>query len=243
MTILVSDLVKPWITWSSQTYLQLYGLAAISSVALFYLRARSYYERRLELAAVVYAFFDVIFVLGLLGIIHFGMLLPILDPSRMARLGGIKVGFNEVLLACLVMLAIRPSLQLAIRGQERRRQLEFLEIQRMISLLENISRMIEQISRPLHERGDEGLKRHLDILLERIDELRESMMVRAAVYAKPVISQHAQVLEPKKTGEAQVEVVRREAPATTADIGARTSLPDAAIDNPWMEVLRGRKRK
>ena len=243
LAILVSDLVKPWITWNSQAYLQLYGITAVASISLFYLRAKGYYEKGFELASIGYAFFDVLFVLGLLGIIHFGMLLPILDPSRMARIGGVKVGFNELLLACLVMLATRPSLQIALRSQERRRRLELLETQRMISLLENISRKIEQISRPLHERGEEELKRHLDILLRRIEELRESMVSRTAVYAKPVISQPVQILEPRKTEEAQVEVVRMEAPAATTDIQPKAKLPDAAIDNPWMEVLRSRKRK
>ena len=241
--ILVSDLVKPWITWNTQTYIQLYGITGAASISLFYLRARSYYEKGLETASIAYAFFDVLFVLGILGIVHFGILLPILDPARMARIGGVKVGFNEILFACLIMLVTRPFLQIALRSQERRRQLELIETQRMISLLENISRKIEQLSRPLHERGESELKHHLDILLKRVEELRESMVSRTAVYAKPVASQPVQILEPRKTEEAQVEVVKTEAPAAIADTQPKAKLPDAAIDNPWMEVLRSRKRR
>jgi len=243
--VLVSDLVKPWITWNAQAYLQLYGLTAVASISLFYLRVKSYFEKGLELASIAYAFFDVLLVLGLLGLIHFGILLPTLDPARMARIGGVKVGFSEILFACLVMLVIRPFLQLALRSQERRRQLELLETQKMISLLENISRRMEQLSKPLHERGESELKTHLDILLKRIEELKESMMSRTAVYAKPVITQpaQAQILEPAKAAETKIEVVKAEATTTGGEERPKPNLPDAAIDNPWMEVLKDRKRK
>jgi len=240
LAILISDLVKHWITWNAQAYIQLYGIAAAASLSLLYLRAENYYGRGLGAASLVYAFFDVLLMLGALGIIHFGILLPILDPARMARIGGIKVGFNEIFFACVIMLATRPALQILLRSQERRRRIEIAETRRMIMLLESISKRIEQISAPLHARGEEELKRHLDILLKRVEELRESMMSKTAVYARPVAVQPPKILEPEKREEAHVEVVK--AAATDTKTQVKPNLPDAAIDNPWMEVLRGRKR-
>ncbi|MCD6235502.1 MAG: hypothetical protein J7J94_00680 [Thaumarchaeota archaeon] len=217
-------------------------MAALASISLFYVRARNYYEKGLGLASIAYAFFDVLFVFGLIGIMHFGILLPVLDPARMARIGGVKVGFNEVIFASVVMLVTRPFIQLALRSQEQRRQQEILETQRMLALLENISRRIEELSKPLHDRGEAELKRHLDILLKRLEELRDSMATRTAVYAKPVAIQPApaQVLEPKKS-EVSVKVVEREVTGAGVE-SLKPNLPDAAIDNPWMNVLKNRKR-
>ena len=240
LVILISDLVNPWITWNAQAYIQLYGIAAAASISLLYLRAESYYRRGLGAASLIYAFFDVLLMLGAFGAIHFGILLPILDPARMTRIGGVKVGFNEIFFACMIMLVTRPALQILLRSQEKRRQIEIAETRRMIMLLESISKRIEQISAPLHERGEEELKRHLDILLKRVEELRESMMSKTAVYARPVAVQPPKILEPEKREEAHVEVVK--AATTDTKTQVKPSLPDAAIDNPWMEVLRSRRR-
>jgi len=242
LIILVSDLIKPWIRWDAQAYLQLYGITSLATISLLYLRAKSYYEKDLGMASIAYAFFDVLFTLGLIGLIHFGILLPILDPARMARLGSIRVGFNEVLFGCLIMMVIRPLLQIAIRSQERRRQLEFVEVRRMVLLLESISSKIEQLSKLLYGRGESELKRHLDTLLERVEEIRQSITTRALIYTRPVTARPEQILESSKMEEFRPKVVGWEV-STRAEPEVKPSLPDAAIDNPWIEVLRSRKRE
>ncbi len=240
--ILVSDLIYHWLRWGPSTYIQIYGLTALSSAAFFNIRVRSYLSRGLETASIAYAFFDVLFVLGLLGLIHFGILLPFLDPARVERIGGLRVGLTEVIFASLVLILMRPALQMIIRGQEQRLAREAVEARRLAVLLESLSRRIEELSKPLKDRGEEDLKKSLEILLKRIEELRSVLASRPSYTRVYGIVEPSIIPRPRIGGKVEVKV-ESHSPDTVEAPKSQTALPDAAVDNPWIDLLKKRGKK
>jgi hypothetical protein len=241
--------VSGWVLGYEVGPAEFYLTGIISAVSLFMLRDISYRQSHHPAAAHTFAFIDTLAFYSATGLVIWGLVFPVVKPFPTELtiyplyLRSLSINVYILMLGWTLFVIIRVAMQPLVRqSAETSFRDDFKES--LKQLITSVSRL--QASAVSVDGSEDGLLKNFSGIMGVLAEIREDLSaiknrsVMSVTRAIETSAGKVATLVPtthQAQGEEAVAVITTRAESVRRSMG---SLPDAARDNPWIDVLSRR---
>lgn len=245
----VFSLIAPWSGIIPADFPLTTGSSAAAFLVLLVHRSRAYAETRSGLGAAAYALGDAMIYAGLMAAATWVLAFPLVNPLPSET---VLVGVVSLVIISAFVVVLRFVQPGVVRGPDR----PYSDIESSIKQLEGaVTRLSSRLPQG-EAKAEAGSSDRLTAMMGELEAMRKEFAALRASVPPPGARGGTVVFgvskqregtapEPKKAQET-VSVVRPEggsAPPPPQEEMTAPSVPDSAVDNPWLNVLAKRRAK
>ena len=248
-------IAAPYVGQLGNDYAETAGVGALGGLILLGLRFMGYRKQHSPQGALSLAFLDVLAWVGLVGVLVWSFVFPILNPFPpgtvlyLFYLPQFPIGVYSLTFVWAMLIVLRVVLQPFTKPPSDR---VYADIEASLRKLTDTVNQVGRI-RGADQKADPVLAEKVSSIMNEITAVRKELTTiktsGPAAYPGPtggagfrvMAPQPRQVVVPREqvtvVRQAQAEGPRKEAPVTGL------SAPESTFDNPWLDVLSRRRAK